>query len=366
MYAYTVKKPPLSPRLSRIITDAARPASATEISNLLEEAWIQSSEDISGGNWLEAFYTVQDSCGRVIEPKEAAILRVTIDSVLRDRENSAGEFSEKVRVVEPAPCQSTSLSTKYGESYQVGAANLVAEVINVFSNDSKMIADAKRAHRTSEDIYNMVFDSLSLSLASPRSIVAYAKHVLHFNAFLNEKKVSPAERSGVNSAFHLYEFLKEKSGTTVPATQRCALRAFGKALEIPWDLDRPFIQSVCRKPHRETKLAPILPIDVVCKFETTASDPSKPLGLRLYAANIALMVHGSLRDDDTKSVVSLSLIENAIIGEIREPNTKTPEAKKFFCTARGFETDDWSVPIFSFRRKYERHYKSPRTSYSPN
>ena len=218
MYAHLMKKPPLSPRLSRIITEAARPAPVTEISNLLEEAWIQSSADICGGNWLEAFCMVQESCGRTIEPKEAAILRVTIDNVLRDRDDSAGEVSEKVRVVEPAPCQSISLSTKYGESYRVGAVNLVAEVINAFSSESRMILDAKRALRTDEDIFNMVFDSLALSLASPRSIVSYAKHVLHFNAFLYDKNVPASERSGKDSAFHIYEFLKEKSGTTVPAS----------------------------------------------------------------------------------------------------------------------------------------------------
>ena len=97
---------PLSPRLLKEITEAARPASMKVVSSLLRSAWIESTEDIVGGDWLSAFHKIEKDANRDMPSIEAAVMGQVIRSIQSEKSEPVSNSGTK-RVVDPAASQST-------------------------------------------------------------------------------------------------------------------------------------------------------------------------------------------------------------------------------------------------------------------
>ena len=101
---------PLSPRLLKEITEAARPASMKVVSSLLRSAWIESTEDIVGGDWLSAFHKIEKDANRDMTSIEAAVMGQVIRSIQSDKSEPVSSSGTK-RVVDPAASQSDECKT---------------------------------------------------------------------------------------------------------------------------------------------------------------------------------------------------------------------------------------------------------------
>ena len=360
-----------SPRLKNSVSKAAHPFEFNDIESVLRKAGVWSAIDLTphcGGSWLDILTSLEVSIGRKLTTFEAGVLKGAIDAVGA----SSKERPPKRRLVDnPAPGQSGSTSavtknapffeSKFTAQQYEDAEASILQVAEAFANQSDFIRDARVAKQSPEKCRRILSAAMKATIKSPKTVITYSKHVMAFYEFLELNEVPDEQRSGKAMAFHLFEFLEQKAGTTVPATIKCALKTFADVLNIDWPLDHKSIIRLCEKPDKDPKTAPLLEADHVKYFEQYASDKSKELGLRIYAATFALMCHGSLRYDDTTSIENFTVEKNSIIGRISQPKVRSRDAKKFFCPSSGLTDTDWASPIIDFRKQY-----SERRGYEPS
>ena len=357
-----------SPRLLSTIEASSDPLPITDATPIFKEAGVTCSAKLlklHSGSWYDTIITLENLAKRKCTTAESAVTRTTIDALCS---RSTASFKEKspqtrpstedtgsCRTVEPLKSQCDEPFFQYKKftiADHEDARASIRKITNLFRDQSKFVSDALRAGKTMNQIIRILDASIRSSINSPKTILMYAKHTIAFHDFLVEEKVPSDEWEGELSVFHLYSYLERPAGTTVPATIRCALRAFATALHINWDLDTKALSSICQKPDREPKQAPMLKLEHIFFFEKCASNRDLPFPERLYAANFALMCHASLRFDDTKTISDLQIDGETIEGRINAPKVLTIDAKKFFCAKKGFTTDRWVSPIIRFRDGY--------------
>ena len=346
----------LTPRIREVMTNAAQPVPLPKVSAILLEARIFSSEQlppILGGSWLEALSALENLAGRTCSTAEAGALRTAIDAI-RSRPTPTPKPKTVTRAHDPHMSQSDPFFMFRKHSIQEfdDANSAIRNIIRCFGEQSKFVKSARASGRDDEQIIRIISASLRASVKSPKTIILYARHTQNFYDFLIERVIPQDSWTGPCAVFPLYDFFETRAGTTVPATMKCALRTFAEALQINWPLDERAITTVCAKPDRRPKQAPMLKLEHIKRFETIAVDGTRTFGLRLYAANFALMCHASFRYDDTRTIAELVIDNEGLRGRLAHPKTSSEEAKNFRCPLQGFANNNWTDPIRQFRYSY--------------
>ena len=346
-----------SPRLHATLSQSAEPLEITDATSILKEAAVQSSYDlgrIHAGSWYDTIRTIETRAGRNCTTAESGTLRTAIDALCSRSKFPPIALSDSAEQ-ELADSQRQDHFFAYKkfciQDFDDARAS-VRRVVNAFRNQSAFISTAAAAGNDTEDILKLIDASLRSSVRSPKTISLYAKHALTFYDFLRERGIPQNSWSGPASLLPLYQFFEQRAGSTVPATMKSALKTFAEVLHINWPLHERALTTVCAKPEREPKQAPMLKTFHIEFFEKRAVDKDHPFPERLYAANFALMCHASLRYDDTRTIETLSIGTSEITGKIAVPKTHHIDAQKFFCPAKGFTTEGWAAPIASYRQSY--------------
>ena len=358
-----------SPRLAATVTSAAEPLDFNEVNEILIEAGVTTSYDLSRihrGSWHDTILSIENLANRKCTSAESATIRVTVDALCSGR--GPNQHTSEIEIRHPQDATADEPRTgqrkqnphddaffdykKYTVADHDDARAAVKSVAEMFAEQSKFAQEARNAGRSPNEIFRVLDAAIRASIRSPKTITMYAKHAAAFHEHLEEVGAPQDQRTGSAAIFHLFNFLEKRAGTTVPATIRCALRTFAEALQIDWNLDSRALVNICQKPDAEPKQAPMLKLSHIKFFETTAANNEKPFPERLFAANFALMCHASLRYDDTKSISHLTRQDGKIEGRINAPKVNTPDTKRFICEVKGFSTDEWSSPILRFREGY--------------
>ena len=346
------KKREPSPKLKKLIENAAAPADASEPLDFLRLAGISSSLEFEAAlsvSWLDSIFLLENRAKKPSSTLVCGTIRAAIDAT-----RSKNPVSSQVDDTLPGQRVELFTNHKFSPQDHDDARIAIRNVIEKFACCSNFVRDARDAGKSTNQIEKLLEAAIKSSIRSPKTIVTYAKHVLTFYDYLIENNVPDREWVGPFSIFHLFAFFERRAGTTVPATTRCAMRTFGEALRLDWNLDARELANICSKPEKEPKQAPMLKLESIKYFEKTAVDKSRPFADRLYAANFALMCHASLRYDDTRTVSNIETDENRLTGRITAPKVHSIEASKFICPLEGFVNSQWTNPIMTFRDAYQK------------